>query len=156
MPQCIAFGLSKTSLPLGAKVVPMSTPHQTEHEIGRYIAEHYRHVVEVGVGNNFEAARVVHDARVHILCVDIKGREPPGGIRFARDDATRPEMHLYRGADCIFAIRPGEELMHPLIDLASGVGADLLVYHLGFEIYEDGGEIIRVGNIVLHRYVRAE
>jgi uncharacterized UPF0146 family protein len=134
----------------------MSTPYQTEKQIGRYITEHYRNVVEIGVGNNFEAARVIHDAGVQILCVDIKGREPPGGIRFARDDAARPELHLYRGADCIFAIRPGEELMRPLIDLASGVGADLLVYHLGFEMYGDGGEIIRAGSVVLHRYVRGK
>jgi uncharacterized UPF0146 family protein len=156
MPPFIKYGLSKTSLPLGAKVVTMSTLHRTEHEIGRYIAKHYRHVVEVGVGNNFEAARVIHDAGIMILCTDIREREPPGGIRFVRNDVTRPDMDLYRGADCIYAIRPGEEMMLPLVALASEVGADLLVYHLGFEIYEDGGEIIRIGKVLIHRYVRGE
>jgi uncharacterized UPF0146 family protein len=134
----------------------MSSPHRTEQEIGRYIAEHYRIVVEVGVGNNFEAARVIHDAGTRILCTDIREREPPEGISFIRDDVTCPRIDLYKGSDCIFAIRPGEELMLPLIDLASGVGADLLVYHLGFETYGNGGEIIRAGSVVLHRYVRGE
>jgi uncharacterized UPF0146 family protein len=132
----------------------MSIPHRTEQEIGRYIVEHYRHVVEVGVGNNFEAARVIHEAGVGIVCTDVREREPPVGIRFVRDDVTRPRMDLYRDADCIFAIRPGEEMMLPLVALASEVGADLLVYHLGFEMYGDGGEIIKVGNVLLHRYVR--
>lgn len=134
----------------------MSTPRQTEQEIGRYIAGHYRDVAEVGVGNNFEAALVIREAGVTILCTDIRARDPPPGIRFVRDDVTRPETNLYRGKDCIYAIRPGEEMMHPLIALASEVGADLLVYHLGFEIYGDGGEIIRVGSVVLHRYVRRD
>jgi uncharacterized UPF0146 family protein len=132
----------------------MSSPHRTEQEIGRYIAKHYHIVVEAGVGNNFEAARVIHDAGIKILCTDIREREPPEGISFVRDDVTCPRMDLYRGSDCIFAIRPGEEMMFPLVDLASQLGADLLVYHLGFEIYRDGGEIIQVGNVVLHRYVR--
>ena len=132
----------------------MSTPHRTEQEIGRYIAMHFRRVVEVGVGNNFEAARVIHEAGVGIVCTDVREREPPVGIRFVRDDVTRPRMDLYRDADCIFAIRPGEEMMLPLVALASEVGADLLVYHLGFEMYGDGGEIIPAGNVLLHRYVR--
>ena len=134
----------------------MSTPHRTEQEIGRYIAMHFRRVVEVGVGNNFEAARVIHEAGVGIVCTDIREREPPGGIRFARDDVSCPHKGLYRGMDCIFAIRPGEEMMLPLVALASEVGADLLIYHLGFEIYEDGGEIISVGKVLIHRYVQGE
>lgn len=131
----------------------MSSPYHTEQEIGRYIAEHYRIVVEVGVGNNFEAARVIHDAGIRILCTDIREREPPEGMRFVRDDITCPRMDLYIGSDCIYAIRPGEEMMLPLVNLASEVGADLLVYHLGFEIYGDGGEVIPVGKVLLHRYV---
>ena len=134
----------------------MLTRRQTEQEIGRYIAGHYRDVAEVGVGNNFEAARVIGEAGVMILCTDIRDRDAPPGIRFVRDDITRPDTNLYRGKDCIYAIRPGEEMMLPLIALASTVGADLLVYHLGFEIYGDGGEIIRVGSVVLHRYVRRD
>jgi uncharacterized UPF0146 family protein len=147
-------GSSKTSLPLGSKLLFMPSLHRTEQEIGRYIVDHYRNVVEIGVGNNFEAARVIHNERVEILCTDIGERDPPPGIRFVLDDVTYPSMDLYQGADCIFAIRPGEEMMLPLIALASGIGADLLVYHLGFEMFGDGGEIIDLEKVVLHRYVR--
>jgi hypothetical protein len=43
-------------------------------------------------------------------------------------------------------------MIPPLISLARAAGADLVVYHLGFETYGDGGEKIDCG-VVLHRYV---
>jgi len=94
-----------------------------ERQIGEYIAAHYRSVVEVGVGRNFDAAWVISDAGVTILCTDM--RPPP------------------------------TDMVPPLIDLAKTVGCDLLVYHLGFETYGDGGETIDCG-VILHRYVTAQ
>ena len=38
--------------------------------------------------------------------------------------------------------------------LARAINCDLLVYHLGFEVYENGGERIDCG-VLLHRYVTA-
>jgi len=66
-----------------------------------------------------------------------------------------PDEELYRRADLIYAIRPGVEMVPALIALASRTGADLLVYHLGNEIYGDGGEIIDCG-VILHRYHRVK
>ena len=126
-----------------------------ERQIGEYIAAHYRSVVEVGVGRNFDAAWVISDAGVTILCTDIKTPGMNPGVPFAEDDLYSPDLSLYRGADLIYSIRPAVEMVPPLIDLAKTIGCDLLVYHLGFETYGDGGETIDCG-VILHRYVTAQ
>jgi hypothetical protein len=61
---------------------------------------------------------------------------------------------LYEGADVIYAIRPAIEMVPPLLALAQEINSDLLVYHLGFELYENGGERIDCG-VLLHRYFTA-
>ena len=124
-----------------------------ERLIGEYISRNYRSPVEVGIGRNPVAARVIRDAGVPVRCTDIRPIPPEDGIPVARDDVFSPDGDLYRGADLIYAIRPGVEMVPPLIALARKVGSDLLVYHLGNEIYGDGGEIIDCG-VILHRYHR--
>jgi len=122
--------------------------------IGEYIARHYTRAVEVGIGRNTTAAQLVHDAGVHVRCTDITAREVPDGLVFRVDDIFSPESRLYEGADVIYAIRPAIEMIPPLLALARAVNSDLLVYHLGFETYGDGGERIDCG-VLLHRYFRA-
>jgi len=122
--------------------------------IGEYIARHYSHAVEVGIGGNTTAAEVLYDAGVQVRCTDIRTREVPAGLTFRVDDIFSPELSLYEGSDVIYAIRPAIEMIPPLLALARAVDSDLLVYHLGFEIYEDGGERIDCG-VQLHRYFKA-
>jgi uncharacterized protein len=124
-----------------------------EHCVGSYIAAHYQHPVEVGIGNNPDAARQIHDAGILVRAVDIHPCLLPAGIPFARDDIFAPDVSLYAGADGIYAIRPAEEMIPPLIALAETIDCDLLVYHLGFESYGDGGEIVDCG-VPLHYYRR--
>ena len=45
-------------------------------------------------------------------------------------------------------------MIPPMIALAEQIGAELIVYHLGFELYENGGEVLDLGDILLHRYVK--
>ena len=45
-------------------------------------------------------------------------------------------------------------MIPPLLTLARAINSDLLVYHLGFETYANGGERIDCG-VLLHRYVTA-
>jgi uncharacterized UPF0146 family protein len=124
-----------------------------ERLIGEYIGRNYRSVVEVGAGGNLTAARLIRDAGVPIRCTDIRPVPPDDGIPVVQDDIFSPDEGLYRGADLVYAIRPGVEMVPPLIAIAMRTGADLLVYHLGNEIYGDGGEILDIG-VVLHRYHR--
>jgi uncharacterized UPF0146 family protein len=122
--------------------------------VGKYISEHYPGAVEVGIGNNPGAALLIHEAGIPIRCTDIHTRDVPQGIQFTVDDIFEPDLSLYAGAGVIYAIRPAEEMIPPLIALAHRIGCDLLVYHLGFESYGDGGEKIDCG-VILHRYNRA-
>ncbi|HJJ30186.1 MAG TPA: UPF0146 family protein [Methanocorpusculum sp.] len=124
-----------------------------ETTIGRYIAENYRSAVEVGFGGKTVAAEIVRNAGIPILCTDVHAY-PNCGVPSVVDDCVEPNISLYK-AEVIYAIRPGTEMVPALIELAKRVGADLIVYHLGFEIYENGGERIVTNGVMLHRYVHA-
>ena len=124
-----------------------------EHCVGAYIAERYKNPVEAGIGNNPGAALLIHEQGIPVRAVDIRAVTPPAGIRFSRDDIFSPDLSLYAGADVIYAIRPAEEMIPPLIALAEKINCDLVVYHLGFEGYGDGGEVVDCG-VPLHYYRR--
>ena len=119
--------------------------------IGNYIAVHYTRAIEVGIGRNEETAKIVSTAGALIRCTDIKALGVSGGLPFLQDDIFSPDDSLYTGAEVIYAIRPAPEMIPPLIELAQRINVDLIVYHLGFESYENGGEIIDCG-VLLHRY----
>ena len=122
-----------------------------ERCIASYIAKHYRNVAEVGVGENPDAALMLQEAGIAVFCTDIRHTPSNDGIRFIQEDIFSPDPGLYRGLELIYSIRPHEEMIPPLISLAGVVDCDLLVYHLGFECFGDGGELIDCG-VILHRY----
>jgi uncharacterized protein len=122
--------------------------------VGRFISEHYRSAVEVGIGSNPAAALLIHGAGIPVSCTDIRRKDVSPGIVFTLDDVFEPDLSVYAGAGVIYAIRPAEEMIPPLIALAEQIDCDLLVYHLGFESYGDGGEKIDCG-VIIHRYYRA-
>ncbi len=122
--------------------------------IGEYIAKHYTDAIEVGIGKNTEAARILLNAGIRVRCTDVKDREVPEWLYFTSDDIFSPDISLYKGADVIYAIRPAIEMIPPLLELAQTINCDLIVYHLGFEYYGNGGEKIDCG-VLLHRYFKA-
>jgi len=119
--------------------------------IGKYLVKHYTSAVEVGIGLNIEVARIFHDAGLSIRCTDVKDLPVPNWLTFMIDDIFSPDVSRYKEADVIYSIRPAIEMIPPLITLARTVNSDLLVYHLGFESYGNGGEKIDCG-VILHRY----
>jgi uncharacterized UPF0146 family protein len=123
--------------------------------IGRYIAAGYMHAVEVGIGKNTVAAQILYGAGKLLCSTDVKQMPVPGDLAFCTDDVFSPDISRYQRADVIYAIRPAIEMIPPLIALAERVNCDLLVYHLGFESYGNGGEKIDCG-VVLHRYFRRQ
>jgi uncharacterized UPF0146 family protein len=123
--------------------------------IGRYIADNYLHAVEVGIGKNTDAAQILSRAGILLRSTDIKKMPVPDDLAFITDDVFSPDISQYLGADVIYAIRPAIEMIPPLIALAERVNCDLIVYHLGFESYGNGGEKIDCG-IILHRYFRRQ
>ncbi|MCQ2377431.1 MAG: hypothetical protein MJ006_05450 [Methanocorpusculum sp.] len=136
----------------------MRAEHGIESAVGRYIASHYTSAVEVGFGGKTYAAEVLLRAGIPVLCTDVHAYPDCTAVRSVVDDCVEPRLSLYEGADVIYAVRPGLEIVPALISLAERVHADLVVYHLGFEVYMDGGEVIdpgaETGGVLLHRYVR--
>ena len=124
-----------------------------EHSVGAYIAAHYCHPVEIGIGKNPDAARCIHDEGVSIRATDIRPCLLPDWLSFIRDDIFSPDLSCYAGADVLYAVRPAEEMIPPLVALAKKIDCDLVVYHLGFESYGNGGEIVDCG-VLLHYYYR--
>ena len=123
--------------------------------VGEYIAGKYTRAVEVGIGRNAEAARILADGKRLLLATDVKAMPVPGDIPFITDDVFEPDISRYAGADVIYSIRPAIEMVPPLIALAERINCDLLVYHLGFETWGSGGERIDCG-VILHRYFRRQ
>jgi uncharacterized UPF0146 family protein len=122
--------------------------------IGGYIAKHYTNTVEVGIGKNMDAARILVDTGARVRSTDVKDIIVPEWLCFTIDDVFSPDISLYKGADVIYAIRPAIEMIPPLLALARTINCDLIVYHLGFECYGNGGERIDCG-VLLHRYYKA-
>jgi len=122
--------------------------------IGEYIAKHYTRTVEVGIGKNTETACMLLDSGASVRCIDVMDVEVPERLCFALDDIFSPDISLYEGADLIYAIRPAIEMIPPLLSIARTINCDLIVYHLGFESYGNGGEKIECG-VLLHRYYKA-
>jgi hypothetical protein len=122
--------------------------------IGEYIAKNYTNAVEVGIGKNTDAAHILLDAGARVRSTDVKDSTVPEWLCFTIDDVFSPDISLYKGADVIYAIRPAIEMIPPLLALARTINCDLIVYHLGFESYGNGGEKIDCG-VLLHRYFTA-
>jgi len=133
----------------------MGAHKHIEQCIGAWVASRYQSAAEVGAGNNFIAAEMLRDAGLKVFCTDIQSPRITTDIPFFIDDLFFPDISLYQGVEVIYSIRPGEEMMPVLIRLARHLDVDLLVYHLGFEGYGRGGEIIDCG-VPLHYYHKSQ
>jgi uncharacterized UPF0146 family protein len=127
--------------------------YQIEKDIGEYIRDHYLSAVEIGFGGKTIAAEIIRDAGIPILCTDIHPYQTTTVFTIV-DDVFSPTLPYYLGVDVLYAIRPGCEMIPPMMKLAKTAGTELIVYHLGFELYGDGGESIDFKDIQLHRYVK--
>jgi len=126
-------------------------PNEIEITVGEYIKNHYHSAVEVGFGGKTIAAEILFAAGIPVICTDVHSYNSK--IPSVVDDCVEPNYSIYQNAEVIYAIRPGIEIVPALITLAKKVGADLIIYHLGFEIYMDGGKVIETNGVQLHQYV---
>ncbi|MDO5843532.1 MAG: UPF0146 family protein [Methanocorpusculum sp.] len=125
--------------------------NEIERCVAEYILKNYTSAVEVGFGGKTTAAEFLVERGVSVLCTDVHSYD--SAVPCVVDDCFEPDLSLYKGADVIYSIRPGCEIVPPMIELARKVGCDLIVYHLGFELFEDGGEKIDADGVILHKYV---
>ena len=128
-----------------------------EESIYNYLKDYPKNTkfVEIGIGSNTLCAEKLSGDGFSVRAADIRENLPieeSSGITFQSDDIFEPDLEFYKGADLIYSIRPGIEMVPSLIAIAKAVNCELIVYHLGCEIYGTGGEIIDTGNVILHRY----
>ncbi|HOJ95407.1 MAG TPA: UPF0146 family protein [Methanospirillum sp.] len=131
----------------------MSGYKYIETAVARFIAGRYRSVIEAGAGTNLHAASLLFRSGILIRCIDII--DPPrwSCVPYFKDDIDHPNLCLYQNCDCIYAIRPTEEMIPPLIRLSEQIQADLIVYHLGFEGADRPAPIAGC-DVPLHMYVK--
>ena len=132
----------------------MSGYKHIETAIARFIAGRYRSVAEVGTGCNTHAAELIRRAGVDIFCVDIFIPTGTVIVPYFTCDVHKPDYSLFSDVESIFAIRPVEEMMSDLIDLATTLNVDLYVYHLGFEGYGNHHQIIDCGVSLCQYFIR--
>jgi uncharacterized UPF0146 family protein len=133
----------------------MGSYKHIEQAAGTYIAAHYSRAIEAGIGTNTVAAELLAESGALLRCTDVRDVALPAHLGFSKDDIFEPDLSLYAGADVLYAIRPAIEMIPPLVAIARAINCDLLVCHLGFELYGNGGERIALnGGVTIHRYVQ--
>ena len=108
-----------------------------------YIVDSYKYGVEVGIGHFPDVALALMAAGVRVFATDIKPFLHQG-LRVTVDDVTEPNRSLYADVDFVYALRPPPELVPYMKDLASEVGASLMVKPLASEY--PGGQLVRREN----------
>jgi len=106
--------------------------------IADFIASKYedaRKIVEVMVGYNPWIAKALKRRlpRTEIVVVDrfqekvyyVSQKDPK--LTGIVDDILKPDLEIYRGASLIYAIRPPEEYLLHIYDLAEKISADILI-----------------------------
>jgi uncharacterized UPF0146 family protein len=106
--------------------------------IAEFIALEYKGVkkiVEVMVGYNPWVAQAIKERLpdVEVVVVDrfqekvyyISQRSPE--LKSVKDDILHPNIEVYKGSSLIYTIRPPEECLPYIYNLASQIGADVLV-----------------------------
>lgn len=130
----------------------MSGYKHIETSIARYIAGRYNSAMETGAGNNLHTARLLFRSGILKRCTDITIPDTLLTIPYFKDDVADPNRDYYSDVECIYSIRPLEEMIPWLIRLSQAMHADLLIYHLGFE-GTDRPSPVAGCSVPLHRYV---
>lgn len=105
---------------------------EPETPVARFLAERYppgSSFVEIGVGSRTETAEELREMGFEVVTTDVEE-----GVGDVADDIFAPDRDIYREADALYSVRPGEEMQVAAAGLAEGLGLDLVVRPLGTEI----------------------
>lgn len=100
--------------------------------------ENSRLVIEIGVGDDYEAALAFAEecplAQVVVTDIDPSVRDAPDPLEGRVDDVTDPQWKLYKHADLLYGRRLPEDLQARAAKLAKDVEADWAHKPLGNEV----------------------
>lgn len=104
-------------------------------QLAEYIAERYRKVAEIGIGNYTAVAEFLSSLGVEVIATDL--RRVHTKVNFYLDDIREPKLELYRGVELVYSIRPPPELFIYILRLARLLKADCIIKPL-FGDFADG------------------
>lgn len=103
--------------------------------LAEYIAERYKKVAEIGIGNYTAVAEYLASRGLRVIATDVK--EVRTKVDFFIDDIRNPKIQLYNGVELLYSIRPPPELFKYIIGLADRLKADCIIKPL-FGDHADG------------------
>ena len=115
-------------------------------DLAEFIGQNYSgRIVEVGAGHVPAVALLLQDRGLEVVLTD-KEERLLGSLRIEKDDIFAPRIELYQGASLLYSIRPPLELQIAMVDVATRVGADVLIRPLQDEVAELPGFSRRLVN----------
>lgn len=105
--------------------------------LGEFIANRYKRVAEIGIGNYTKVAEYLVSRGVDVIATDIKPIIQERGFKFFIDDIKNPNVQLYGDLELVYSIRPPPELFRFIKTLANRLNADCIIKPL-YGDYADG------------------
>ncbi|MEM0303448.1 MAG: UPF0146 family protein [Archaeoglobaceae archaeon] len=94
--------------------------------LAEFIANKYKKVAEIGIGNYTEVAEFLISRGVDVIATDIRPvREKR--FKFFIDDIRNPNIQLYSDVELVYSIRPPPELFSFIKTLANKLDADCII-----------------------------
>ena len=108
-----------------------------------YIAQRYHSAAEIGIGHFPDVAFALQQRGVQIFATDSKTFQHEG-LKVMIDDITKPDLSLYIGLDLIYSLRPPQELVSYMVQLAKMFSTDLIIKALSSD--HVSGQLVCYGN----------
>lgn len=119
-------------------------------QLADFIAQRYRRVAEIGIGNNVAIAELLKSKGVSVIATDV--RKVKTSVEFYIDDVWNPRLEIYRGVELVYSIRPPPELLPAIRRLSELLNADCLVKPLYGDYYD--GELMNYRGISFYLWRR--
>ncbi|MEM4565909.1 MAG: UPF0146 family protein [Archaeoglobaceae archaeon] len=93
--------------------------------LAEFIAQRYKRVAEIGIGNNVAVAELLKSKGVSVIATDV--RKIKTSVEFYIDDIINPRLEIYRGVELVYSIRPPPELFSAIRRLSKLINADCII-----------------------------
>lgn len=120
--------------------------------LAEFIADRYRRVAEIGIGNYTKVAEYLVSRGVDVIATDVKPVTEKK-LKFFVDDITSPNIKLYDNVELVYSIRPPPELFSFIKMLANRVNADCIIKPL-YGDYADG-ELVNYKGLAFYIWRRS-
>ncbi len=118
--------------------------------LAEFIAQRYKRVAEIGIGNNVEIAELLKSKGVSVVATDVK--KVNTSVEFYIDDVFNPKLEIYRGVELIYSIRPPPEMFRAIIKLSKLLDADCIIKPLYGDYFD--GELVNYKGVSFYLWRR--